>query len=70
MGKLWIYLERDDIVNDIGERNNMNKIEIEKMTVLERFQAIEALWDSLLDEEEPEIESPEWHEDILKGGYD
>ena len=32
---------------------------------MERLQAMEALWDSLLDEES-EIESPEWHQDILE----
>lgn len=43
----------------------MNTIEIKKMSMIERLQAMEALWDSLLDEES-EIESPEWHQDILE----
>lgn len=33
--------------------------------MIERLQAMEALWDSLLDEES-EIESPEWHHNILE----
>jgi putative addiction module component (TIGR02574 family) len=43
----------------------MNALEIKKMSRIERLQAIEALWDSLL-EEETEIESPQWHRDILE----
>ncbi len=43
----------------------MDTIEIKKMSVVERLQAMEALWDSLLDEES-EIESPEWHRDIIE----
>jgi putative addiction module component (TIGR02574 family) len=43
----------------------MNTQEIKKMSRMERLQAMEALWDSLLDEES-EIESPEWHRDILE----
>ena len=43
----------------------MNTIETKKMSMIERLQAMEALWDSLLDEES-EIESPEWHQDILE----
>jgi hypothetical protein len=35
------------------------------MSMIERLQAMGALWDSLLDEES-EIESPEWHQDILE----
>jgi hypothetical protein len=42
----------------------MNTLEIKKMSRIERLQAMETLWDSLLDEE-AEIESPEWHRDIL-----
>ena len=42
----------------------MNTIDISKLSKLERLQAIEALWDSLI-HEAPEIESPEWHRDIL-----
>ncbi len=43
----------------------MNTIDIKKMKIADRLQAMEALWDSLLDEES-EIESPEWHRDILE----
>jgi hypothetical protein len=43
----------------------MNTIEIKKMNMIERLQAMEALWDSLMDEES-EIESPQWHRDILE----
>ncbi len=43
----------------------MNIQEIKKMSRTERLQAMEALWDSLIDEES-EIESPEWHQDILE----
>ena len=42
-----------------------NILEIKKMTRIERLQAMEALWDSLIDEES-EIESPEWHRKILE----
>ena len=43
----------------------MDMIEIKKMSIIERLQAMEALWDSLL-HEESQIESPEWHRDILE----
>lgn len=43
----------------------MNSLEIKKMSRIERLQAMEALWDSLIDEES-EIKSPEWHRDILE----
>jgi hypothetical protein len=39
----------------------MNTLEIKKMSKIERLQAMEALWDSLIDDES-EIESPEWHQ--------
>jgi putative addiction module component (TIGR02574 family) len=39
--------------------------EIKKMSRAERLAAMEALWDSLR-EEEAEIESPEWHRDVLE----
>ena len=35
------------------------------MSRVERLQAMEALWDSLIDEES-ELESPEWHRDVLE----
>lgn len=40
-------------------------LEIKKMSRIERLQTMEALWDLLIDEES-EIESPEWHGDILE----
>ncbi len=43
----------------------MNTQEIKKMSRIERLQAMEALWDSLIDEESAII-SPEWHRDILE----
>lgn len=43
----------------------MNTQEIRKMSRIERLQAMEALWDSLI-AEESEIKSPEWHKDILE----
>ena len=43
----------------------MNTIDIKKMDVNSRLQVMEALWNSFL-EEEPEIESPEWHRGILE----
>ncbi len=38
---------------------------IKKMSIIERLQAMEELWDSLCHEEN-EIKSPEWHKDILE----
>ena len=43
----------------------MNAQEIKKMSKIERLQAMEALWDSLIDDES-EVESPEWHRDVLE----
>ena len=43
----------------------MDTIEIKKMSLIERLQAMETLWDSLVDEES-EIESPKWHREILE----
>jgi len=43
----------------------MNTSDIKKMSRIERLAAIEALWDSLL-EEEAQIESPNWHRDVLE----
>jgi putative addiction module component (TIGR02574 family) len=42
----------------------MNTLEISKMSTVERLQAMEALWDSLI-HEETEPESPKWHQDAL-----
>jgi putative addiction module component (TIGR02574 family) len=49
----------------VEEGKKMNTQEIKNMSRIERLQAMEALWDSLIDEES-EIESPEWHRDILE----
>ncbi|TAN45474.1 MAG: cysteine methyltransferase [Nitrospirae bacterium] len=43
----------------------MNTLEIKKMSRVERLQAMESLWNSLMDEE-CEMESPEWHRDVLE----
>ena len=43
----------------------MNIDEFKKMSTVERLQAMEALWDSMLYENQI-IDMPEWHEDILK----
>ena len=42
----------------------MTNTEISKMSVLERLQTMEALWDSLT-REPTGIKSPKWHEEIL-----
>ena len=57
-------------MNDVGAgqgkgRGKMDTVEISKMSIAERLQAIEALWNSLLDNES-EVESPQWHRDILE----
>lgn len=38
--------------------------EIERMSVTERLQAIDQLWDSLTQDRD-EIPSPAWHQDVL-----
>jgi putative addiction module component (TIGR02574 family) len=43
----------------------MNRLEIKRMSTIERLQAMEALWDSFM-EEDSKVESPEWHRDILE----
>ena len=42
----------------------MTIAEISKMSVIERLQTMEALWDSLT-HETTGIKSPQWHEEIL-----
>ena len=42
----------------------MNTAEISKMSVTERLQAMEALWDSLTHEKN-EISPPNWHGEVL-----
>jgi hypothetical protein len=43
----------------------MNIDELKKMNTAERLQAMEALWDLMLYENE-KIDTPKWHEDILE----
>ncbi len=43
----------------------MTTLDIENMTVPQRIQAMEWLWDSL-SRQEHEIESPHWHLEILE----
>ncbi len=43
----------------------MTITEIKMMSVVERLQAMEELWDSLC-REENEIKSPEWYKEILE----
>lgn len=42
----------------------MNTADIKKMTLIERLQAMELLWDSLIHDHE--LESPEWHKKVLQ----
>lgn len=42
----------------------MKDSDIRKMSVTERLQTMESLWNTLV-YENPEIDSPEWHKDIL-----
>ena len=42
----------------------MTIAEISKMSIFERLQTMEALWDSLT-REPTGIKSPQWHEEIL-----
>lgn len=43
----------------------MNINDLKKMSVIERLQAMEILWDSML-YEDGELVTPEWHENILE----
>ncbi len=43
----------------------MTTIEIKKMSTIERLQMMEELWDVLCHEEQ-KIDSPVWHEKVLK----
>src|SRR5205823_2655655 len=40
-------------------------LEIEKMSMTERLQAMEQLWDALC-RDRPEVSSPDWHGELLK----
>lgn|GEM_PF-137645 len=56
----------DRTPQDIWEKEEiqMTIAEISKMSVLERLQTMEELWDSLI-REPVLIKSPKWHEEIL-----
>ena len=43
----------------------INLSDIQKMSVAERLQTMEALWESLQSDESG-VESPEWHGEILR----
>ena len=43
----------------------MKNIVIKKMSIIERLQTMEALWNSIL-YEGSEIETPEWHREIVE----
>jgi hypothetical protein len=43
----------------------MNINDVKKMSRVERLRALEALWDSLLYENQ-EIGTPEWHQEVLE----
>ena len=42
----------------------LETVQIERMSVTERLQVMEQLWDALCRDTE-EIASPEWHRDVL-----
>ncbi len=42
----------------------MTATEISQMSIVERLQAMEAIWDSLI-HDSFKVESPQWHEEIL-----
>ncbi len=44
----------------------MDAAEIKDMSTVERLQAMELLWDAILEEEGPEIDSPQWHGDVIE----
>ena len=43
----------------------MGESDIKKMTTIQRIQAMEALWDSLLNDDS-DLQSPHWHQEILE----
>ncbi|MFW6387518.1 MAG: addiction module protein [Thermodesulfobacteriota bacterium] len=44
----------------------MNTSDIEKMSVHERLEAIEALWNSLDPDLCQEVETPAWHKEVIE----
>ena len=54
------------IVLEMDKRRHWIKItELRKMSISERLQGMEVLWDSLLYENDA-VQTPEWHEKILQ----
>ena len=51
--------------NPLGRGHAVNIEELKNMSRTERIRTMEALWDSLI-EDESEIESPDWHRDVLE----
>ena len=49
---------------DYQRATDMNTTEIEGMSIAERIEAMEAIWASLL-KSDSEMESPDWHQDVL-----
>ena len=45
-------------------KNSMTMTEISKMSITDRLQIMEDIWDSLTHEAD-NLESPEWHGDLL-----
>ncbi len=43
----------------------MNTLDITKMSTIDRLQVMESIWESFL-YDKTDIESPEWHKDILE----
>lgn len=48
----------------------MTVVDIEKMTVSERLQALEALWDALAQHPDEPLSPPEWHREITSERVD
>jgi putative addiction module component (TIGR02574 family) len=48
----------------------MNVNDIEHLTVTERLQTMEAIWDSLISDRDVNISSPAWHEEVLQKRLD
>ena len=53
------------VVSTKYKENEMDVLAVKKMSRIERLQAMETLWDSIL-YEDGQIESPEWHNQILE----
>lgn len=43
----------------------MSTIDIKNMTIQDRLQTMEAIWNSFLNEED-NLDSPAWHQDVLE----